>query len=76
MDKEGCLIVTDALNCQQKTAEEIINGNGDYLLDTKGSLPNLMGEIAGYVQDDLFRKGKDCKSITEKNRDRIETRTA
>lgn len=76
MDIEGCLIVADALNCQQKTAEEIIRGNGDYLLDAKGNQPNLMGEISGYVQDDLLRKSMDCKSVTEKNRDRIETRTA
>ena len=37
MDIEGCLIVADALNCQQKTAELIIAGKGDYLLDAKGN---------------------------------------
>lgn len=34
----GCLIVADALNCQQKTAEIIISGKGDYLLDAMCSL--------------------------------------
>ena len=76
MDIEGCLIVADALNFQQKTAEEIINGNGDYLLDAKANQPNLMEEISGYVQDDMLRESMDSKTKTEKNRDRIESRTA
>ncbi len=76
MDIEGCLIVADALNCQQKTAEIIVKGKGDYLLDAKGNQPNLEREISEYVQDGTLRKCMDCKRKTEKNRDRIETRTA
>lgn len=76
MDIEGCLIVADALNCQQKTAEVIVNGNGDYLLDVKSNHRNLEAEISGYVQDDSLQQDIDCETKTEKNRDRIETRTA
>lgn len=76
MDIEGCLIVADALNCQQRTAQVIVNGQGDYLLDAKGNQPNLEEEISRYVQDDMLRKKMDCEARTEKNRDRIETRTA
>lgn len=76
MDIEGCLIVADALNCQQKTAETIVKGKGDYLLDAKGNQPNLEREISEYVQDEMLRKGMDCKRKTEKNRGRVETRTA
>lgn len=76
MDIRDCLIVADALNCQQKTAEVIVNGKGDYLLDAKGNQRNLEVEISGYVQDDSLRKDMDCETRTEKNRDRIETRTA
>lgn len=76
MDVEGCLVVADVLNCQQKTAGIIVKGKGDYLLDAKGNQPNLEREISEYVQDDTLRKGMDCERRTEKNRDRVETRTA
>lgn len=76
MDTEGCLIVADALNCQQKTVGVIVWGKGGYLLDAKGNQPNLEKEISEYVHDDILRKGMDCETHTEKNRDRIETRTA
>lgn len=76
MDIEGCIVVADALNCQQKTAEAIIEGKADYLLDAKGNQKSLESEISGFVQDEELRKAMDCVSKTEKNRDRIETRTA
>ncbi len=73
MDIEGCLVVVDALNCQQKTVETIVKGKGDYLLDAKGNQSVLEREILEYVQDDTLRRGMDCERKTEKNRDRIET---
>lgn len=76
MDIEGCLVVAGALNCQQKTAEVIVNGKGDYLLDAKGNQRNLEAEISKYVQDDSLRKDMDCETTVEKSRDPIETRTA
>lgn len=66
MDIEGCLVVADA----------IVSGKGDYLLDAKGNQPNLEREISEYIQDDALRGDMDCESRTEKNRDRMETRTA
>ena len=61
MNIEDCPVVADALNCQQKTAEEIIHENGDYLLDAKGNQPNLMEEeLSGYVKDELLRESMDC----------------
>ena len=76
MDIEGCLIVADALNCQQKTAEAIIAGKADYLLDVKANQRNLEEEIAEYVNDDELRGSMDKKRTVEKNRERIEIRTA
>lgn len=65
MDIEGCLVVADALNCQQKTAEAIVRGKGDYLLDAKGNQPTLEKEISEYVQEDTLRMGMDCERKTE-----------
>ena len=76
LDIQGCMIVADALNCQKGTAEAVIKGKGDYLLDAKGNQPTLEQEIRDYVQDDGLRKTMDCKTVAEKSRDRIETRTA
>ena len=76
LDIRGCLMTADALNCQRETAEAIIHGKGDYLLDAKGNQPVLEEEIREYVQDESLRKTMDCTSTTEKSRDRVETRTA
>ena len=56
----------DALNCQKETAEAIVRGKGDYLLDAKGNQPILEEEIREYVQDESLRKMMDCTSTTEK----------
>ena len=60
----------------RKERTPIIKGKGDYLLDAKGNQRNLEAEISGYVQDDNLRKTMDCARTTEKNRGRVETRTA
>ena len=76
LDIRDCLVTADALNCQRETAEAIIRGKGDYLLDAKGNQPVLEEEIREYVQDESLRKTMDRTSTTEKSRDRVETRTA
>ena len=73
---EGCLVVADALNCQKDTAKTIISGNADYLLSVKGNQETLMKDIEDYVQDDGLRNTMDTHETREKNRDRIERRTA
>lgn len=73
---EGTMIVADALNCQKETAEIIVNGKADYLLCVKDNHPNLKQDIADYIQDKSLQATMKKLSKTEKNRDRIETRTA
>ncbi len=76
LDIAGCMVVADAMHCQQETAEEIIHGKGDYLLSVKGNQPTLEKEIADYVNDNQLREGMQSKKTVEKNRDRLESRTA
>ena len=76
LDIEGCMVVADSLNCQRETAKAIIRGKGDYLLEAKGNQATLEQEIRDYVQDEGLRETMDYHSITEKSRDRIETRAA
>ena len=76
MDIAGCLVVADAMNCQRETAKVIVSGKGDYLLSVKENQPSLMRDIQDYVQDEALRGSMSAQSIREKNRDRIEKRTA
>ena len=76
LELSGCLIVADALNCQKKTAEVIIQGKADYLLCAKGNQETLQKDIEAYVQDSTLQKSMEKTIKTEKNRGRIEKRTA
>lgn len=73
---EGCIIVADALNCQKETAKTVINGKGDYLFSVKNNQETLKNDIEDYIQDETLRKNMDTYSTVEKNRNRIEKRTA
>ena len=64
------------MHCQKKSAETIVNGEGDYLLCVKDKQPCLKNDIEDYIQDKTLIKTMDCECKTEKNRDRIEKRTA
>ena len=72
----GCMIVADAMHCQKETAKVIIKQKADYLLDVKDNQKTLKKDITDYVQDNTLRKGMDHVTIREKNRERVEIRTA
>lgn len=76
IDISGCMVVADALHCQTKTAEIIINHGGDYLLNAKGNQETLENDIKDFVQDEELRSEMDSITTTEKNGGRIEARTA
>jgi len=76
LDINGCMVVADALNCQTETIKVIIKGGGDYLLNVKDNQETLKEDIEDYVQDGELRETMDKATTTEKNRDRIERRTA
>lgn len=76
MGINGCIVVADALNCQKKTAKAVIAGTADYLLCAKDNQEPLKKEIEDYVQDEALQKAMETETRTEKNRGRIEKRTA
>lgn len=73
---KGCVVVADALNCQKDTASAIVAQGADYLLCVKDNHPNLKQDIKDFVQDQQLRATMETASVTEKNRERIEKRTA
>ena len=76
LDASGCIIVADALNCQKETAAAAIAGGADYVLSVKDNHPCLKQDIADYIGDATLRADMDAASQTEKNRDRVEKRSA
>lgn len=76
LEISGCIIIADALNCQKETAKAVISRGADYVLSVKDNQPSMKREIADYVGDAVLRGKMDRASQTEKNRDRVEKRSA
>ena len=41
----GCLVTTDAMGCQRKIAQQIVDQGGDYLLAVEDNQPMLLEAI-------------------------------
>ena len=78
LDIRGCIIVADALNCQDKTALEILKGGADYVLCVKGNQKNTRKPIEEYLRDESHAAAIDTATQKEqaKRHGRNETRTA
>lgn len=76
LNLHGCMVVADALNCQKETATRIVEGEADYLLSVKNNQPTLKKDIEDYVHDEVLQSQMETITKTEKNRGRIEKRTA
>jgi len=76
LDVEGCIVVADAIHCQIKTAETIIEEKADYLLSVKDNQPTLKKAIEDYVQCETLRMAMNTFSTCNKQSGRIEQRVA
>ncbi len=68
---EDCIITIDAMGCQTKIAEQIVDQGADYILAVKGNQADLLEQI-----QDEFRFSKEIQTSVNVNLDhgRIETR--
>lgn len=73
---DGCMVVADALNCQKKTAEAVIDKKADYLLSVKDNQKSLKTDIENHIQNAEVRENLEIVVETNNRSDRIETRTA
>lgn len=48
---KGALVTIDAIACNAKTAQAVLDAGADYLLAVKANQPGLMGEIARFFTD-------------------------
>jgi predicted transposase YbfD/YdcC len=74
---QGAIVTIDAMGCQYKIANQIIESGGDYLFSLKGNQGSIHGEVEGYFQDiDFEHPEAEIKVHTTVNGDhgRIETR--
>lgn len=69
----GALVTIDAMGCQTKIAQKIIDRGGDYLLAVKDNHPSLHDEVARYFEDTAPAK-LDHLQTTDGDHGRIEVR--
>lgn len=82
LNLEGATIVADALNCQKKTVDAVIDSRADYVLAVKKNQPNLYDDIAEMIDFKRFDKVESRETPlekcvkSEKGHGRIDKRTA
>ncbi|MDC0584449.1 ISAs1 family transposase [Bacteroidales bacterium] len=69
---EGCTITIDAMGCQTKIAETIIENKADYILAVKGNQGNLEQSIIDTIR---FEKPISVNANDDYGHSRLETRT-
>lgn len=70
----GRIITADAMSCQRKIAERVIEEKADYVLALKGNQGSLQDDVRLFLDDPETRR--DSATETDKGHGRIETRTA
>lgn len=71
LDVSGTVVVADALHCNKKSAQAVVEKGADYLFVVKDNHPSMKEDIALYVQNESM----ETFSHVEKNGGRIEKRT-
>ena len=73
LDLQGVIFTLDALHCQVKTVETIVESGNDYVIGVKGNQPKLLEQLKKNTEEE---KGLvDTDELKEKNRGRYEERT-
>ena len=72
LEIQGAIVVADALHCNKKSAEAVVEAGADYLFVIKDNVPKIKADIELYMQEEPV----ETFSTKEKNGGRIEKRTA
>ncbi len=76
---KGTIITADAIHCQKETIKQIVDKEGDYIIQIKENQKNLYRDISLLFDDDLADKNSSSEYLEsetiEINRGRIEKRT-
>jgi predicted transposase YbfD/YdcC len=76
LEVSGCIVTTDAMNCQVETAKKVIENDADYVFVVKDNQPRLLEAIQGLFDDpdEMRWVDTDYDRTTDGNHGRIETR--
>lgn len=78
IDIAGCIVTIDAMGCQTKIAQKIVERKADYVLALKGNQPNLLENIAGFFETELTNDFRDASHqytrTVDKGHGRLEVR--
>jgi predicted transposase YbfD/YdcC len=70
---DGALVTIDAIACNPKVAQAVVDAGADYLIAVKANQPGLMGEIECFF-DDPNSPPPDCCEDIDKGHGRVEER--
>lgn len=70
---DGAIITIDAMGCQTKIAQTILDGHADYVLALKGNQGELHGDVKLFFGDDGCDKSQFIQTV-DGDKGRIETR--
>lgn len=59
LEIKGCIVTIDAMGCQKKIAESIVDKDGDYVLALKGNQGTLSEDVRLFFLDAIENKFKD-----------------
>ncbi len=78
LDVAGCIVTIDAMGCQTKIVETIVERGGDYVIAVKANQPRLYDDLQTMFRDaqaSQFRDvAHDFHQTVEKNHGRLEVR--
>lgn len=74
LDIKGCIVTMDAMGCQQKIAQQIIDQKGDYVLGLKGNQGATLDAVEAHFSTTPEAKFSHFQDV-DKGHGRIETRT-
>ena len=70
----GCVVTADAMSCQRKIAQQVVDQGGDYVLALKGNQARLYDDVRRFLDDPetVLASARD----TDKGHGRIEITNA
>ena len=73
-DVQGHIITIDAMGCQYKIADKIINKNGNYIFSLKGNQGDLLDDVELFLTNEKEEKRLPSCVDYDKGHGRLETR--